>query len=59
MPVETMGAQYPNAPRYIIMDDRWKERFWMVRYPELVTPERRIKLAPVLNWEVGVYAVKP
>ena len=59
MPVETMGARYPNAPRYIIMDDRWKERFWMVRYPELVTPERRIKLAPVLNWEVGVYAVKP
>lgn len=58
-PVESMGARYPNAPRYIVMDDRWKERFWMVQYPELVTPERRIKLATVLNWQVGVYPVEP
>ncbi|MDQ2922070.1 MAG: hypothetical protein M3R52_10740, partial [Acidobacteriota bacterium] len=59
LPVEKMGARYPDAARYIIMDDRWKDRFWMVHYPELVTPERRIKLARVLKWEVGVYAVKP
>jgi hypothetical protein len=44
---------------HIIMDDRWKERYWMVCYLELVTPERRIKLARVLNWKVGVYPVKP
>jgi len=58
-PVESMGARYPNAPRYIVMDDRWKESFWMVHYPELVTPERRIKLAQVINWQVGVYPVEP
>lgn len=57
LPVETMGARYVNASRYVIMDDRWKERYWVVRYPELVTTERRIKLESVLRWQVGVYAV--
>jgi hypothetical protein len=59
MPVENMGKKYPDAARYIVMDDRWKDRYWVPHYPQLVTPERRIKLARVLNWEVGVYAVEP
>lgn len=58
LPIETMGAQYPNASRYIIMDDRWKYTYWMAHYPELVGPDRLIKKARVLKWKVGVYSVE-
>jgi 4-amino-4-deoxy-L-arabinose transferase-like glycosyltransferase len=50
--------KFAGAPRYIvILDGRWKERYWLDRYPELVAPNRRVKLARVLRWDVGVYAV--
>ena len=57
LPIEAMGARYPGATRYIVMDDRWKYRYWMVQYPDLVGPDRLIEKARVLNWDVGVYSV--
>jgi 4-amino-4-deoxy-L-arabinose transferase-like glycosyltransferase len=51
-------GRYAGSPRYVvILDGRWKERYWLDRYPELVDPARRIKLAHVLRWDVGIYAV--
>ena len=50
--------RFAGSPRYIvILDGRWKERYWLQNYPELVAPERRIKLARVLRWDIGIYAV--
>ncbi len=50
--------RYAGAPRYIvILDGRWKERYWLNHYPQLVDPARRIKLAHVMRWDVGVYSV--
>jgi len=53
--------QFAPAPRYIlILDDRWKERWWVKHYPELVAPERRIHAFPHLLrsfFTVGVYPV--
>jgi hypothetical protein len=47
-----------GSPRYIvILDGRWKERYWLDKYPELVTPKRRIALGHILRWDVGVYSV--
>jgi hypothetical protein len=50
--------KFAGAPRYVvILDGRWKERYWLDHYPELVAPARRVKLARVLRWDVGVYSV--
>lgn len=50
--------RYVGSPRFVvILDGRWKERYWLDNYPELVTPMRRIKLAHINRWDVGVYAV--
>lgn len=49
--------KFAGAPRFIvILDGRWKERYWLDHYPELVAPARRVELAHVLRWDVGVYA---
>lgn len=50
--------RWAPRPRFIaILDGRWKERFWMERYPELVAPERRMLYAWVVRWPVGIYPV--
>lgn len=50
--------RFAGRPRYIaILDGRWKERYWLRRYPNLVDPKRRLRLARVLRWDVGIYAV--
>jgi 4-amino-4-deoxy-L-arabinose transferase-like glycosyltransferase len=50
--------KFAGRPRYVvILDGRWKEGYWLFRHPEAVAPERRIKLARVLRWDVGVYEV--
>jgi 4-amino-4-deoxy-L-arabinose transferase-like glycosyltransferase len=58
-PVETMAAKYPGKPLYIaILDGRWKERYWMERYPALVAPEQRLVLARVMRWDIGIYPAR-
>ncbi len=40
--------------------DRWKERYWLRRYPDLVQPQRRIKAFPNMLrpfFTIGVYPV--
>jgi 4-amino-4-deoxy-L-arabinose transferase-like glycosyltransferase len=50
--------RFAGAPRYVvILDGRWKEPYWLKNYPALVAPERRVKVARVLRWDVGIYAV--
>jgi 4-amino-4-deoxy-L-arabinose transferase-like glycosyltransferase len=50
--------RFAGAPRYaVILDGRWKEQYWLRQYPRLVDPSRRIKLARVLRWDIGVYAI--
>lgn len=50
--------RFAGRPRYIvILDGRWKERWWMENYPDLVRPERRILSQRALRWLIGVYAV--
>lgn len=50
--------RFRGAPRYVaILDGRWKERYWLDKYPDVVAPNRRIHLARILRWEVGIYAV--
>lgn len=42
----------------VILDERMIERGWVKYYPDLVRPERRIKLFPdVVKFPVGVYMV--
>src|SRR5205823_1821031 len=53
-PVEAWPGRYCYI---VILDGRWKERYWLERYPKLVEPWRRIRLARVLRWDVGVYPV--
>jgi 4-amino-4-deoxy-L-arabinose transferase-like glycosyltransferase len=36
-------THYVDRPRYIlILDDRWKERWWTRHYPDLVAPNHRV-----------------
>jgi 4-amino-4-deoxy-L-arabinose transferase-like glycosyltransferase len=50
--------RFAGRPRYIvILDGRWKERWWMQNYPDLVRPERRVLSQRALRWLIGVYAV--
>jgi hypothetical protein len=53
--------RFAPAPRYIlILDDRWKETWWVKHYPELVAPERRMHAFPHLLrsfFTIGVYPV--
>lgn len=50
--------RWAGRPRYVvILDGRWLEQYWTERYPELITPANRVKLARVLRWDVGVYRV--
>ncbi len=55
--------RFAPAPRYIvILDGKWKERWWVRHYPELVKPERRMHLFLHLlrhDFYVGVYPVPP
>lgn len=54
-PVET----FRGRPRFVaILDGRWKERYWLERYPALVHPARRLLLRRVLRWDIGVYQVQ-
>jgi hypothetical protein len=51
--------QFTGRPRYIVvLDERWKEQYWMHNYPELITENHRVKSARVLRWDIGVYAVE-
>ena len=58
--------KFASRPRYIVMldaygnDKRWRERWWLLHYPQLIIPERRIHLFhPILRpfFAVGVYSV--
>jgi 4-amino-4-deoxy-L-arabinose transferase-like glycosyltransferase len=50
--------RFAGRPRFaVILDGRWKEAYWLQRYPALVRAERRILLRRVLRWDIGVYAV--
>ncbi|MCX6362423.1 MAG: phospholipid carrier-dependent glycosyltransferase [Armatimonadetes bacterium] len=50
--------RWAGRPRYVvILDGRWLEQYWTERYPELIIPANRVKLARVLRWDVGVYRV--
>lgn len=57
-PVESFAP----APRYIlILDDRWRERWWDMHYPALVDKRRRVMVFDRIlrsNFRVGVYPVK-
>ncbi len=51
-------SRFAGRPEYVlILDGRWKERWWVQHYPELVAPQRRIKLFQVERWTVGLYPV--
>ena len=58
-PVESYG----QVPRYILLlDGRWKERWWIRHYPCLVQSSAEIHVFPQLLrpfFYVGVYAVPP
>ena len=56
-PVERFAPE----PRYIIiLDGKWKERWWLQHYPQYVAQTHRIHLFPrLLHWPVGVYALEP
>lgn len=51
----------PGAPKYIlILDDSWRETWWISRYPTIMNLENRIKTFPHLlrpRFVVGVYRV--
>jgi len=50
--------RFAGRPRFVaILDGRWKERYWLDRYPGLVRAENRIMIRRVLRWDIGVYAV--
>ncbi len=50
--------RFSGKPRHIvILDGRWKEAYWLERYPDLVDPERRLIMRRVLRWDIGVYPV--
>ncbi len=54
-PVERFGGRRGYVA---ILDGRWKEAYWIERYPELVAPERRLLLRRVLRWDIGVYPIR-
>jgi 4-amino-4-deoxy-L-arabinose transferase-like glycosyltransferase len=49
--------RFAPAPRYItILDEGYKEKWWVEHYPEQVSPERRLRLfSPLVSHPVGVY----
>jgi hypothetical protein len=55
--------KYAPAPRYVlILDDQWREPYWMVHYPDLIAPARRMHafrgmLRPY--FVIGLYPVPP
>ncbi|MBM3495467.1 MAG: phospholipid carrier-dependent glycosyltransferase, partial [Armatimonadetes bacterium] len=50
--------RFAGRPRFVvILDGRWKERYWLDAYPELVLEDRRVLLQRVLRWDIGVYPV--
>jgi len=53
--------RFAPAPRYlVILDGKWKERWWLQHYPQYVAQEHRIHLFPrLLHWPVGVYTLEP
>jgi 4-amino-4-deoxy-L-arabinose transferase-like glycosyltransferase len=50
--------RFAGKPRFVVvLDGRWKERYWLDRYPELVSERRRLLMRRVLRWDIGVYPV--
>ncbi|MEP6756782.1 MAG: glycosyltransferase family 39 protein [Chthonomonadales bacterium] len=51
-------GKFAGSPRYIaILDGKWREKWWVAHYPELITPENQIALKRVLKWDIGIYRV--
>jgi hypothetical protein len=51
--------RFAGRPRFVaILDGRWKERYWLDRYPELVRVDNRLMLRRVLRWDIGIYSVR-
>jgi 4-amino-4-deoxy-L-arabinose transferase-like glycosyltransferase len=49
---------FAGRPRFIaILDGRFKEKYWLENYPELVESRSAILRLNVMRWEIGVYRV--
>lgn len=50
--------RFAGNPRFIvILDGRWKERWWVDNYPHLVDAAHLYKMLHVMKWKVGIYRV--
>jgi hypothetical protein len=51
--------EYARSNTYLlILDERFRERFWMEKSPQLIAPERRKHLFKnVIRFDVGLYPI--
>jgi len=50
--------RFAGRPRFILtLDGAWMTPYWPERYRALVARSRRIRLARVLRWQIGIYPV--
>ena len=53
-PVERFGA---NGGYVVMLDGAHREPWWVRRYPGIVQPVRRLRMAHVIRWDVGIYRI--
>lgn len=52
--------RFAGRPRFIaILDGRWKEKYWLENYSDLVREGRALARLGVMRWDIGIYPVPP